>query len=84
MCQGRRLWKHILFLFIFKFAKNTIAIMKEVKCFMQKLNIDFVKVLGYLGAGLSVAATVVSGIAQKKSMNETIAKEVAEAMKNNQ
>jgi F0F1-type ATP synthase membrane subunit c/vacuolar-type H+-ATPase subunit K len=58
--------------------------MKEVKRFMQKLNIDFVKVLGYLGAGLSVAATVVSGIAQKKSMNETIAKEVAEAMKNHQ
>ena len=84
MCQGRRLWKHILFLFAFEFAKNTIAIMKEVKCFMQKLNIDFVKVLGYLGAGLSVAATVVSGIAQKKSMNETIAKEVAEAMKNHQ
>ena len=51
---------------------------------MQKLSIDFVKVLGYLGAGLSVAATVVSGIAQKKSMNETIAKEVAEAMKNHQ
>lgn len=22
MCQGRRLWKHILFLFIFKFAKK--------------------------------------------------------------
>ena len=84
MCQGRRLWKHILFLFIFKFAKNTIAIMKEVKGFMQKFNIDFVKVLGFLGAGLSIAATVVSGIAQKKSMNETIAKEVAEAMKNHQ
>ena len=84
MRQGRRLWKHILFLFIFKFAKNTIAIMKEVKCFMQKLNIDFVEILGFLGAGLSIAATVVSGIAQKKSMNETIAKEVAEAMKNHQ
>ena len=84
MYQGRGLWKHILFLFIFKFAKNTIAIMKEVKCFMQKLNIDFVEILGFLGAGLSIAATVVSGIAQKKSMNETIAKEVAEAMKNHQ
>ena len=84
MYQGRRLWKHILFLFIFKFAKNTIAIMKEVKCFMQKLNIDFVEILGFLGAGLSIAATVVSGIAQKKSMNEAIAKEVAEAIKNHQ
>lgn len=58
--------------------------MKEVKCFMKNLNIDFVKVLGFLGAGLSIAATAVSGIAQKKSMNETIAKEVAEAMKNHQ
>lgn len=51
---------------------------------MKNLNIDFVKVLGFLGAGLSIAATAVSGIAQKKSMNETIAKEVAEAMKNHQ
>lgn len=68
----------------YKFAEITSPIMKEVKCFMKNLNIDFVKVLGYVGAGLSVAATVVSGIAQKKSMNETIAKEVAEAMKNHQ
>lgn len=51
---------------------------------MQKLNIDFVEILGFLGAGLSIAATIVSGIAQKKSMNEAIAKEVAEAMKNHQ
>lgn len=69
---------------VYKFAEITSPIMKEVKCFMKNLNIDFVKVLGYVGAGLSVAATVVSGIAQKKSMNETIAKEVAEAMKNHQ
>mgnify|MGYP004659316665 CR=1 FL=1 len=69
---------------VYKFAKIASSIMKEVKCFMKNLNIDFVKVLGYVGAGLSVAATVVSGIAQKKSMNETIAKEVAEAMKNHQ
>ena len=48
------------------------------------LNIDFVKVLGFLGAGLSIAATAVSGIAQKKSMHETIEKEVAEAIKNRQ
>ena len=51
---------------------------------MKNLNIDFVKVLGFLGAGLSIAATAVSGIAQKKSMDETIAKEVAEAIKNHQ
>ena len=58
--------------------------MKEVKCFMKNLNIDFVKVLGFLGAGLSIAATAISGIAQKKSMQETIEKEVAEAIKNHQ
>ena len=51
---------------------------------MKNLNVDFVKVLGFLGAGLSIAATAISGIAQKKSMNEAIAKEVAEAMKNHQ
>lgn len=51
---------------------------------MKNLNIDFVKVLGFLGAGLSIAATAVSGIAQEKSINKTIAKEVAEAMKNHQ
>ena len=56
--------------------------MKEVKRFMKNLNIDFVKVLGFLGAGLSIAATAISGIAQKKSMQETIEKEVAEAIKN--
>lgn len=58
--------------------------MKEVKRFMKNLNIDFVKVLGFLGAGLSIAATAISGIAQKKSMQETIEKEVAEAIKNHQ
>ena len=51
---------------------------------MKNLNIDFVKILGFLGAGLSIAATAVSGIAQKKSMQETIEKEVAEAIKNHQ
>ena len=84
MYQWKRLWKHILFLFAFKFAKIASYIMKEVKCFMKNLNIDFVKVLGFLGAGLSIAATAVSGIAQKKSMQETIEKEVAEAIKNHQ
>ena len=69
---------------VYKFAEITSPIMKEVKCFMKNLNIDSVKVLGYLGAGLSVAATVVSSVAQKKSMKETIAKEVVEAMKNHQ
>ena len=49
---------------------------------MKNLNIDFVKVLGFLGAGLSIAATAISGIAQKKSMQEAIEKEVAEAIKN--
>ena len=67
---------------IFKFAKIASYVMKEVKRFMKNLNIDFVKVLGFLGAGLSIAATAISGIAQKKSMQETIEKEVAEAIKN--
>ena len=84
MYQRKRLWKHILFLFAFEFAKIASSVMKEVKRFMKNLNIDFVKVLGFLGAGLSIAATVVTGIAQTKSMNEAIAKEVAEARKNHQ
>lgn len=82
MYQWKRLWKHILFLFAFKFAKIASSVMKEVKRFMKNFNIDFVKVLGFLGAGLSIAATAISGIAQKKSMQETIEKEVAEAIKN--
>lgn len=84
MYQWKRLWKHILFLFAFKFAKIANSIMKEVTCFMKNFNVDFVKVLSFLGIGLSLAATVITGVAQEKSINETIAKEVAEAMKNHQ
>ena len=51
---------------------------------MKNFNVDFVKVLSFLGIGLSLAATVITGVAQEKSINETIAKEVAEAIKDHQ
>lgn len=51
---------------------------------MKNFNVDFVKLLSYIGVGLSLAATVVTGVAQEKSINKTITKEVAEAMKNQQ
>lgn len=47
---------------------------------MQNLKIDATQTLGFLGTGLSIIAMVISSIAQKKSMNEAVAKEVAEAL----
>ena len=49
---------------------------------MQNLKIDATQTLGFLGTGLSIIAMVISSIAQKKSMNESVAKEVAEALSN--
>ena len=49
---------------------------------MQNLKIDATQSLSFLGTGLSIIAMVISGIAQKKSMNEAVAKEVAEALSN--
>ena len=47
---------------------------------MQNLKIDATQSLSFLGTGLSIIAMVISSIAQKKSMNEAVAKEVAEAL----
>lgn len=49
---------------------------------MQNLKIDVTQTLGFLGTGLSIIAMIISSIAQKKSMNEAIEKEVAEALNN--
>lgn len=74
---------HGLLLF-FIFAKITITFMKEVNYFMKKFDIDYIKVLSFLGAGLGMIATAISGVAQKKSMKDMIEKEVEEAMKTHQ
>ena len=47
---------------------------------MKNLKIDLTQTLGFVGTGLSIAAMIISSIAQKKSMNESITKEVAEAL----
>lgn len=49
---------------------------------MQNFKIDLTQSLGFLGTGLSIIAMVISSIAQKKSMNEAVAKEVADALSN--
>jgi GTP cyclohydrolase I len=49
---------------------------------MKNLKIDWTQTLGFVGTGLSIAAMVISSIAQKKSMGEAVAKEVAEALNN--
>lgn len=49
---------------------------------MKNLKIDLVKVLGLTGTALGIVATLVSNIAQKKQMQETITKEVAKALEN--
>lgn len=46
----------------------------------MKLNV--VKIASIGGAVLSVAATLVSNYSNKKTMDETIAKEVAKALEN--
>ena len=53
--------------------------MKGDECFMKNIKFD---PLGILGTVLSITAMVISGIAQKKSMNETIVQEVAKACNN--
>lgn len=46
------------------------------------MKINLVKVASIGGAALSIAATLVSNYSNKKSMDETIAKEVAKALEN--
>jgi len=67
---------------VYRFAKFTNPIMKGDECFMKNIKFDPSQALGFVGTALSVAAMVISGVAQKKSMNEAIAKEVAEALNN--
>ena len=57
----------------------TNCFMKGDECFMKNIKFD---PLGILGTVLSITAMVISGIAQKKSMNETIVQEVAKACNN--
>lgn len=49
---------------------------------MKNVKFDLTQSLGFIGTGLSIAAMIISSIAQKKSMNEAVAKEVAEALNN--
>lgn len=49
---------------------------------MQNLKIDVAQTLGFIGTGLSIIAMIISSIAQKKSMNEAVEKEVAKALSN--
>ena len=46
------------------------------------MRIDMGKVIGIIGTVLGLAGTVVSNVAQQKTMKETITKEVSEALKN--
>ena len=46
------------------------------------MRIDMGKVIGIIGTVLGLAGTIMSTVAQQKTMKETITKEVSEALKN--
>ena len=54
--------------------------MKGVTDMLQKIGLK--TVLSITGAALSIASTVISGVASQKAMKEEVAKEVAKALRN--
>lgn len=50
------------------------------ECVMKKRSIDAVKILGIIGTGLGVVATVLGNYSQEKEMKKTVAEEVAKAL----
>lgn len=47
---------------------------------MKKSSIDAVKILGIIGTGLGVVATVLGNYSQEKEMKKAVAEEVAKAL----
>lgn len=50
------------------------------ECIMKKSSIDAVKILGLVGTGLGIVATVLGNYSQEKEMKKTVAEEVAKAL----
>lgn len=49
---------------------------------MKKISIDTVKLIGLVGTGLGIAATLLGNYSQGKELQKTVEEEVAKALSN--